>query len=163
MKNFAIIILLILVSLFLFLGAFHYRNKYNEVLNAPSISDTVVIKDTVKIKVPEPKEVKIIKKDTVYLPSPTLKDTVDIALPLEEKIYGDSTFRAVIQGYNPTLKEITIYPTNTTITEKSVVTVDKFKYKPNISLSVGYGYGLIHKQNDLFIGVTLSIPICYKK
>ena len=47
--------------------------------------------------------------------------------------------------------------------EKSVVTVDKFKYKPNISFSVGYGYGIIHKQNDLFIGVTLSIPICYKK
>lgn len=162
MKNFAIIILLILVSLFLF-GAFHYRNKYNEVLDAPSISDTVIVRDTIEIKVPEPKEVKIIKKDTVYLPSPTLNDSIDIALPLEEKIYGDSTFRAVIQGYNPTLKEITIYPTNTTIKKTNIVTVDKFKYKPNISLSVGYGYGIIHKQNDLFIGVTLSIPICYKK
>ena len=162
MKKFAII-LLILVSLFLLFGALHYKHKYNQVVGAPSISDTVIVRDTIEIKVPEPKEVKIIKTDTVYLPSPTLKDSVDIILPLEEKIYGDSTFRAVIQGYNPILKEITIYPTNTTIMEKSVVTVDKFKYKPNISLSVGYGYGIIHKQNDLFIGVTLSIPIRYKK
>ena len=163
MRKIAIIILLILVSLFFLFGAFHYRNKYNEVLNAPSISDTVIVRDTVQIKVPEPKEVKIIKKDTVYLPSPTLNDSIDIALPLEEKIYGDSTFRAVIQGYNPTLKEITIYPTNTTIKKTNIVTVEKFKFKPNISLSVGYGYGMIHKQNDLFIGVTLSIPIYYKR
>lgn len=162
MRNFAII-LLILVSLFLLLGALHYKHKYNQVVGAPSISDTLIVRDTIEIKVPEPKEIKTIKTDTVYLPSPTLNDSIDIALPLEEKIYGDSTFRAVIQGYNPTLKEITIYPTNTTVMEKSVVTVDKFKYKPNISLSVGYGYGIIHKQNDLFIGVTLSIPICYKK
>ena len=66
-------------------------------------------------------------------------------------------------GYNPILKEITIYPTNTTITEKSVVTVEKYKHKPNISLSAGYGYGIIHRKNDLFIGVTLSIQIHYKK
>ena len=162
MRKFAII-LLILVSLFLFFGALNYKHKYNQVVGAPSISDTVIVRDTIEIKVPEPKEVKIIKKDTVYLPSPTLNDSIDIALPLEEKIYGNSTFRAVIQGYNPILKEITIYPTYTTIMEKSVVTIDKFKYKPNISLSVGYGYGIIHKQNDLFIGVTLSIPIYYKK
>lgn len=162
MRKFAII-LLILVSLFLFFGALNYKHKYNQVVGAPSISDTVIVRDTIEIKVPEPKEVKIIKKDTVYLPSPTLNDSIDIVLPLEEKIYGDSTFRAVIQGYNPILKEITIYPTNTTIKKTNIVTVDKFKYKPNISLSVGYGYGIIHKQNDLFVGITLSIPIRYKK
>ena len=162
MRKFAII-LLILVSLFLFFGALNYKHKYNQVVGAPSISDTVIVRDTIEIKVPEPTEVKIIKKDTVYLPSPTLNDSIDIVLPLEEKIYGDSTFRAVIQGYNPILKEITIYPTNTTIKKTNIVTVDKFKYKPNISLSVGYGYGIIHKQNDLFVGITLSIPIRYKK
>ena len=96
MKRFAII-LLILVSLFLLFGVFNYRNKYNEVLNAPSVSDTIIIRDTVEIKVPEPKEIRTIKTDTVYLPSPTLNDSIDIELPLEEKIYGDSTFRAVIQ------------------------------------------------------------------
>ena len=100
------------------------------------------------------KEYKVTKKDTVYLPSPTLDDTIDVILPLEEKVYEDSTFRAVISGFKPSLKELTIYPTTTTITEKKLIRTQEkgFKLRP----SIGIGYGLTNRKPDLFLGISLT-------
>ena len=152
MRKFAII-LLILVSLFFIFGAFHYKYKYNQVVDAPLTKDTVIIKDTIEVKIPIPKEIKILKTDTVYLPSIDDKDTIKALLPITEKVYGDSTFRAVISGYNPHLESLTIYPTTTTITERKLLKMSGNGFK--ISPSIGVGYGIINKNPDIYIGVSL--------
>ena len=135
-------------------GVLRYYELYHNVLNAPIQRDTITVTDTIIITAPRLKEKEVIKKDTVYLPSPTLDDTIDVILPLEEKVYEDSTFRAVISGFKPSLKELTIYPTTTTISEKKLIrTKEKgFKLRP----SIGIGYGLINREPDLWIGISLT-------
>ena len=153
MKRIAIVInIIILFSLLC--GVLRYYELYHNVLNAPIIKDTITITDTITVTAPPVKENKVTRKDTVYLPSPTLDDTIDVILPLEEKVYEDSTFRAVISGFKPSLKELTIYPTTTTITEKKLIrTKEKgFKLRP----SIGIGYGLINKEPDLYLGISLT-------
>ena len=132
MKNLVIILLFILV-VFIF-GTFHYKHQYDAIVNAPLTRDTVFIKDTVEVTIPIPKEVEIIKYDTITLPSTKDSTLFPIVLPLEKKVYEDSTFRAVIRGYNPSLEQLTIYPTTTTITErKSLKTSGNgFKISPSI-------------------------------
>ena len=51
MKN----LVIVLFSLFFIIicwGAFYYRYKYYQVVDAPLLKDTVIVKDTVKIKIP---------------------------------------------------------------------------------------------------------------
>ena len=152
MKN-LVIILLIFLLVILFFGVIHYRHKYYQVVDAPFSSDTIKLVDTIRVEIPVPKEIKVVKTDTVYLPSIDEKDSANVLLPITEKVYGDSTFRAVISGYNPRLESLTFYPTTTTITEKKVIKTSENGFK--ISPSIGVGYGVIHNNIDMYVGLSL--------
>ena len=103
-------------------------------MDAPLTRDTVIIKDTVKVEIPIPKEVEVIRYDTITLPSTKDSTLFPVVLPLEKQVYEDSTFRAVISGYKPHLESLTLFPTKTTITErKSLKTSgNRFKISPSI-------------------------------
>ena len=55
------------------------------------------------------------KADTVIL---TRTDSILVYLPFERKVYEDSTYRAVISGYQPVLEEIDVYRKETIITKE---------------------------------------------
>ena len=152
MRN-LVIILLIFLLVILFFGVIHYRHKYYQVVDTPFSSDTIKLVDTIRVEIPVPKEIKLIKTDTVYLPSIDDKDSVNVLLPITEKVYGDSTFRAVISGYKPHLESLIFYPTTTTITEKKVIKTSENGFK--ISPSIGVGYGVIHNNIDMYVGFSL--------
>ena len=122
-------------------------------MDTPFSSDTIKLVDTIRVEIPVPKEIKLIKTDTVYLPSIDDKDSVNVLLPITEKVYGDSTFRAVISGYKPHLESLIFYPTTTTITEKKVIKTSGNGFK--ISPSIGVGYGVIHNNIDMYVGFSL--------
>lgn len=154
MKKLAIVIYIVLLFVGWF-GVFKYKNKYNSIVNAPTITDTITVRDTVTITELVPIEVIKVKKvveDT--LTSKKDSTLVPVLLPLEEKVYGDSTFRAVISGYKVNLDTLALFPTTTTITEKKLIrTKEKgFKLRP----SIGVGYGLINRKPDLWIGISLT-------
>lgn len=50
--------------------------------------------------------------DTVLL---TRTDSILVYLPFERKVYKDSTYRAVVSGYEPVLEDIEVYARETTI------------------------------------------------
>lgn len=52
------------------------------------------------------------KPDTVLL---TCTDSILVYLPFERKVYEDSTYRAVVSGYEPVLEDIEVYARGTTI------------------------------------------------
>lgn len=119
-------------------------------------TDTITITDTVVIVKP--------KLDTVYLTkyvTDTLYTTdsvkVNVNVPISTTIYKDSTYEASVTGYKSTLDWIKIYKPTTEIIKEKVIY--KNNNKINVSLSSGYGYGIIHKQGDLFIGLTVSVPL----
>lgn len=101
------------------------------------IADTVrVVRiDTVEIVKPVPQLVEIVKKDTIFV-----ADTVYITVPIERKIYKDSTYAATITGYRVELESMEVFPKTITqtITQKEIA----HKYVPKrwgLGVCVGYG------------------------
>lgn len=118
--------------------------------------------------------------DTLYLPKDTIiyepvevikwktrKDTVRLALidtlyttdsvlvevPIEQKVYKDSLYRAVISGYNASLDTISIYQREKIITIHSM----EKKYVDNkISVGLQVGYGVAGKEVVPYVGIGLS-------
>lgn len=82
------------------------------------------------------------KADTVFH-----TDSILVYLPFERKVYEDSTYRAVISGYQPVLEAIDVYTRETTITkQKSAVWLSPF-VSGGIGLSgdVSLGGGVFFK------------------
>ena len=69
------------------------------------------------------------KADTVFH-----TDSILVYLPFERKVYEDSTYRAVISGYQPVLEEIDVYARETIIYKE--------KTAPRLSPYVTGGIGL---------------------
>ena len=103
-----------------------------------TVVDTLVIRDTIRITQPVPVTVRV--RDTIRVPVtvPGKTDTVWAQLPREEKIYQDSTFRAVVSGVMPSLDTIDVYRKTTTVTITNTVQLPA----PRLSWGVQAGVGV---------------------
>ena len=79
-------------------------------------------------------------------------DSVEVELPITQKVYGDSTYRAWVSGYRPSLDSIEVY--RKTITIERTLTQKPKRW--SIGVTGGYGYGLLHGRPDVFVGVGVS-------
>lgn len=140
--------------------------KYDTVYQTQIITDTI----------PKLKVVRVYNRDTITL----YKDTVPHILTLNTKEYentitnnGDTTtYNAYITGYDvddqnyPTLDSIKLRTSHRIInTTETIIIEKKVPQKANslvITPSVGYGYGLINKQTDVYLGITLGWNIFRK-
>ena len=98
----------------------------------PILKDSVIKKYiTVKLPVAEPQDIVIEREDSIVT-----KDSVKVQIPISQKVYQDSLYKAYISGYRAELDSIFIYQKETTIT---------IKPKPkrwHIGLGAGYGMTL---------------------
>lgn len=118
------------------------------------ITDTITITktDTITIISPQPviRYVDRIVRDTLYNTDSVL---VPVNLPIEVKVYQDTSYRAVISGYKAELDSIYIFNKN------QIQYINKTTYKTkkwNVSPSVGLGYGFYHKKIDMYVGFSLN-------
>ena len=139
-----------------------YQWKYPKIKTIETIKierDTITLRDTMRIPYPVYDTVYTHSIDTVYLPS---EDTT-MVLQHQTKIYEDSTYKAQISGYNPSLDWIETYNNTKYIYEEKVVQIAQkqplFEFKP----SVGIGYGIINKKPDIWVGGSLTVNINRKK
>ena len=85
------------------------------------------------------------KADTVFR-----TDSILVYLPFERKVYEDSTYRAVISGYQPVLEEIDVYGKETIIYKEKTAP----RLSPYVSGSIGLngdvslGGGVFFKDKD---------------
>ncbi len=63
------------------------------------------------------------------------QDSIDVAIPITQKIYEDSLYRAVVSGYRPRLDEISVYPRREAIT----ITERAKPKRWGVGVQVGYG------------------------
>lgn len=95
--------------------------------------------DTVTIERPVPKVIR--KLDTIYvscLDTVTIHDTLYLALEREQKVYeADSSYRAVVSGYMPSLDSIEVY--NHTVT-RTINAASSKKWSVGIGPQIGAGY-----------------------
>lgn len=143
------------------------------------VSDTtrVTIYDTVKVVKPIAKDSVVVRYITERLPivdkednSPikdqivdsnemvtdsNLLDSVQVEIPITQKVYEDSTYKAYVSGFKPSLDSIFVYP------RKEVQTItNKVDDKSRWSLSVSVGYGLTLTKQPTFAPMA-SVNLSY--
>ena len=124
-----------------------HRTTDKEVI---TITDTLVLTDTI-IKM-QPKPYKVIIIDTIYLPQqPQQPQQPQIdTLIRQEVIYKDSTYMAVVGGIEPYLKSIEIYPKTIYVNNNTTTTI---KVRSRFGLGVQAGYGLSRNGLQPYVGV----------
>lgn len=127
-------------------------------------ADTVTVVDSMPCYYPVPRDSAVVRYETVRLRVAdtslvTVRDTVRVAdsvqvvVPITQKMYADSTYRAYVSGYNPRLDSIFVYaPT------KYVTTVVKEKPKRwAIGVQAGCGYSRGGISPYVGIGVSYNL------
>ena len=149
-KNLVIAVLsLLLVLSIMFQHLYHSnRNSAENSLKTDTVTITKI--DTVTIIKPviQYKYITQVITDTLYSIDSVL---VPVRIPIETKIYQDSTYRAVISGYRASLDTIQVYPIHTYTT----ITITKQK-RFSIGLQAGVGYGCFNKKPDIYVGLGVS-------
>lgn len=140
-------------------------------------TDTVYIHDTIRIVEPMPVDEKIIGEEVAKLPkakielkdelkselnipisneldstSNLIQDSAKVVIPITERTYEDSTYKAVVRGYNPELVSLDIYRQQTTVYRQQT-------RKPKVVVGVGPYAGFGNKGFNYGIAVNVSMPI----
>lgn len=135
-KTLSIIALVLILVLGVFVGYWlRGLRKGPEVQPIVKI-DTLVIHDTMTMEKPIPLYVRVV--DTMRVPvidTVHVRDSVFISIQREEKVYQDSTYRAVVSGYRPSLDSISVFQTT------KYVTITKYAKKPwGVGVQAGVTY-----------------------
>ena len=162
----------IVIVLAIMLGAsllWNYK-QYRDLQQKP---DTVKVKTTVRVRdntfhEPEPVregDVRIVyvpvkrDNDTTKVKKKTTEDTLKIVgdsveIPITQKVYEDSLYTAYVSGYRQSLDSITVREriVTTTITERKL---QKQFRRWNVGIVAGYGYGIMSRQAEPFVGIGL--------
>ena len=126
-----------------------HRTTDKEVI---TITDTLVLTDTIIKFQPKPYKVTII--DTIYLPQqPQQPQQPQIDTLIRQEItYKDSTYMAVVGGIEPYLKSIEIYPKTIYVNNNTTTTI-KVRSRFGLGVQAGYGYGRNGLQPYVGVGV----------
>lgn len=84
-------------------------------------------------------------------------DTVWVTVPRTQKRYQDSTYTAWVSGYEPRLDSIEVYRKTVFVTKTEEGRVKNRRL--TFGLTGGFGYGLINRKPDLFVGVGATIRL----
>lgn len=117
----------------------------------------VTIVDSVKKSFPVPVDSLVIRYITKSLPIASdsatkqfVSDSVKVQIPISQKVYEDTLYRAYISGYEPNLDSITIKQRTTYITHTIRDKESRFR------IGLQAGYGLTPKGMQPYVGVGLS-------
>ena len=113
------------------------------VIHDPAPAETINTGRVVYIRVPISGE-----RDTLR---DTIRDSIEVPIPIVQKRYEDSLYTAWVSGFEPKLDSLRLHMPEVT------TTITKTVYEPTplmtLGLQVGGGYGLIHRQPDIYVGI----------
>lgn len=171
MKKFIAHLSVILVLLFVGGRIWNYH-KTHPLREVVIQRDTIVVVDTIVIESPIAVERRV--RDTIFIrvlvpdvpdvPSvpgcgtsgTSGTDSLLVPLPREEVVYEDSTYRAVVSGYQPSLDSISIYLPTTRIE-----TIREVKAHPRWSIGMQAGYGATLQGQDVRLSPYIGVGITY--
>lgn len=119
--------------------------------------DTVTVTDTIVREIPVPRTVTVVRIDTCYLSSPTDTIRIPVAVPIERKTYTTPDYRAVVEGYRPSLVEMQVYQKQQTITQ--TIPISNKSKRWGIGIQTGYGYIPTVNKTALYIGVGVQYDL----
>lgn len=152
-------LLIALLAVFLAAGCFVLCRRANR--REAVRTDTVTIRDTIREPIPVPVVRTVVHYDTVRVALPVAdslpEDSAAVVLPIERKTYETEDYRAVVEGYKPSLVEMEIYRQSTTITN----TVMQPK-RPRWALTVGPGIGYGPHGVQPYVGASFGFVLWSK-
>lgn len=150
-------ILGVLLCISMILNIFLYLEHSS--IESKKVCDTtkVTIVDSVKKSFPVPVDSFVVRYITKSLPiardSATkqfVSDSVKVQMPISQKVYEDTLYKAYVSGYEPKLDSITIKQKTTYITHTIRDKESRFR------IGLQAGYGLTPKGMQPYVGVGLS-------
>ena len=114
--------------------------------------DTLILTNVISDTVLMPVYGYIHRIDTVVFRTPADTVEIPVLVPIERKTYKTEDYRAVIEGWNPSLLEMEVYQKTQYITN----TVTKFqtvKVKPRFGVGIQTGYGFNGKSISPYVGI----------
>lgn len=156
-KNIAAVLFAVLFLASLGLNVHHYRAHNIREPVRDTLRETYI--DTITYYKPVPKDSIVIRYVTERLPisvnSQPCSDSVSVQIPITQKVYEDSTYRAYVSGYKPNLDSLFVYP------KREIITIRETTKPKRWSIGIQAGYGITLRQNPQFVpyigvGVTYS-------
>ena len=136
------------VALFFFGWCFGFRAKTANV-DIVNTTDTVTVTQIVRDTVLRPIVVRQVRIDTVWLSTiDTVK--IPILIPIEQKTYQTNEYKAIIEGWRPSLIEMEVYRETQYITNTQTRYI---KTKPRFGLGVQAGAGFNGQHITPYVGV----------
>ncbi len=159
-KLFAIMIIAIIVVI---IGSYHLGYQIG-MRNAPervvTTCDTLIRVDTIVHEKPVFVRQKIVDTMLVAVRDTLrLSDTAYIAVPRTEKVYQDSTYKAIVSGYRPSLDYIEVYPNTMTIFTTKTLYKDVSRWSLGVSAGPG---ALIDWQGKAHYGIGATVGVSYR-
>lgn len=132
--------------------------------------ETTIVTDTVRVTVvdtltyimPIKKEEVCVRYVTRYLPAVSdsvVHDTVLVEVPISRSVYEDSTYRAVVSGYNASLDTIMVFPRMETVTIMKEVTTRQKPKRFGVGIQAGYGIGTRDLKPTPYVGIGIHYDI----
>lgn len=119
------------------------------------ISDTIVIRDTIRIVKPKPYYVQVVRTDTI-----ARIDTLTVTIPIEQRTYKDEQYQAVIEGYKPRLVSMEVYNKTVRIHDTIRINNTITRTKPlRWAVSAGPGIGYGPKGVEPYVGIQIGYVI----
>lgn len=119
--------------------------------------DTIYIHDTIRIVEPIHIKETIVRYDTVYLQTiDTIAkiDSIEVVVPITQKVYEDSLYKAWVSGHNQRLDSLHLYRK-----EVYYPVMIKQSVKPKVVVSAGVYGGFGVKGADYGLGIMVGVPI----
>lgn len=109
------------------------------IIREPLPAETINTGKMVYIKIPVPSE-----RDTI-------RDSIEVPVPIQQKRYDDSLYTAWVSGYEPALDSIDLrIPTVTKTITKTII---KSAPRVSVGIQIGAGYGVVNRKADIFVGI----------
>ena len=118
--------------------------------------DTIIVRDTIRESYPQYITQTIVRTERVEMPindTIIVRDTIEVEIPITERTYLDEEYKAVVEGYNPILKSIEVYPKTAYITTTETI---KERKRWGVSIGIQGGYGITPKGYQPYAGVGVS-------
>lgn len=154
MKNWKTVIILVL-ALLLFGSVYYHRG--HPVTITERITDTLIVTHTIRDTVLKYVRETEMRTDTltVYVTAPgdTITQTVYVPVPITQREYQTPEYRAIVEGYNPSLVLMETYQNTVYITNTDI---QKVRSRWGLGVQVGYGYSFGTGKAYPYIGVGVS-------
>ena len=147
-----------IVVLALMVGAFFFgrATKDTSIVSTKIERDTIIVRDTIREYYPQEVVRTIVRTERVEVPIvryDTIKEVVEVEIPIEAKEYKSEEYYAIVEGYNPRLKSIEVYPRTAYINTTETI---KERKRWGVSVGVQGGYGFTPKGWQPYAGVGVS-------